>query len=63
MAVPATEAVMNGKDEENFVDPLEKELSRIDTSDFPGALPLAMITIALMLSIFFCALGMLSNTH
>lgn len=36
---------------------LDRELSRIDTSDFPSAFPLAMITIALMLSIFLCALG------
>jgi len=36
---------------------LGRELSRIDTSDFPSAFPLAMITIALMLSIFLCALG------
>lgn len=36
---------------------LGRELSRIDTSDFPSAFPLAMITVALMLSIFLCALG------
>lgn len=36
---------------------LDRELSRIDTADFPSAFPLAMITIALMLSIFLCALG------
>jgi len=36
---------------------LDRELSRIDTSDFPSAFPLAMITGALMLSIFLCALG------
>jgi len=36
---------------------LDRELSRIDTSDFPSAFPLAMITAALMLSIFLCALG------
>lgn len=38
-------------------DSLGRELSRIDTSDFPSAFPLAMITVALMLSIFLCALG------
>lgn len=38
---------------------LEKELSRIDTSDFPRAFPLAMITIALMMAVFLCALGKL----
>ena len=37
---------------------LQRELSRIDTSDFPTAFPLAMITLALMLSIFLCALDM-----
>ena len=37
---------------------LTKELSRIDTSDFPSAFPLAMITIALMMSVFLCALDM-----
>lgn len=36
---------------------LERELSRINTADFPSAFPLAMITIALILSIFLCALG------
>jgi len=36
---------------------LDRQLSRIDTSDFPKAFPLAMITVALMLSIFLCALG------
>jgi len=36
---------------------LDRQLSRIDTADFPKAFPLAMITVALMLSIFLCALG------
>lgn len=36
---------------------LDRELSRINTSDFPSAFPLAMITAALMLSVFLCALG------
>lgn len=40
------------------VDPIGRELSRIDTADFPSAFPLAMITVALMLSIFLCALDM-----
>lgn len=39
-------------------DALQRELSRIDTADFPSAFPLAMITIALLLSIFLCALDM-----
>lgn len=39
-------------------EPMGRELSRIDTSDFPGPFPLAMITVALMLSIFLCALDM-----
>lgn len=39
------------------IDPIGRELSRIDTADFPSAFPLAMITVALMLSIFLCALG------
>ena len=34
------------------------QLSRIDTSDYPSALPLAMITLALVLSIFLVALDM-----
>lgn len=37
---------------------LTRELSRIQTSDYPSAFPLAMITIALMMSIFLCALDM-----
>lgn len=57
-AAPAKEAAMDAKDEELSENPLEPELSRIDTSDFPGAFSLAMITVALMLSIFLCALGM-----
>ena len=35
---------------------LNRELSRIDTSDYPSALPLAMIVVALVLSIFLVAL-------
>ena len=48
------------KNEEGAVEPgaLQQQLSRIDTSDFPSAFPLAMITVALMLSIFLCALDM-----
>jgi len=41
-------------------DALNKQLSRIDTSDYPTAFPLAMITAALMLSVFLCALGKLT---
>ncbi|KAG9792244.1 MFS-type transporter grgE [Exophiala dermatitidis] len=37
---------------------LERELSRIDTSDYPSAFPLAMIVVALALSIFLVALDM-----
>lgn len=44
-------------------DSLGRELSRIDTSDFPSAFPLAMITVALMLSIFLCALGKSSTSR
>lgn len=37
---------------------LERELSRIDTSDYPSAFPLAMIVVALAASIFLVALDM-----
>lgn len=37
---------------------LEQELSRIATADYPGTAPLILITIALALSIFLCALDM-----
>ncbi|RMZ81570.1 hypothetical protein DV737_g2448, partial [Chaetothyriales sp. CBS 132003] len=40
------------------VDELTRELSRIGTSDYPLAFPLAMIVIALVLSIFLVALDM-----
>lgn len=37
---------------------LEKSLSHIDTSDYPTSFPLAMIVIALMLSVFLVALDL-----
>ena len=39
-------------------DQLQRELSRINTADYPGPFALSMIVIALMLSIFLCALDM-----
>jgi len=53
-------ATLNEKDVEDGVPALaiRQEISRIDTSDFPTALPLTLITIALMLSVFLCALDM-----
>lgn len=72
-AVAAAQFDDKGATEKNVVEQQEKdaeagdslgrELSRIDTSDFPSAFPLAMITIALMLSIFLCALGEYSSFH
>lgn len=49
---------LNEKDVEG-VEPeqLSKELSRIDTSDYPKAFSLIMIVVALALSMFLCALG------
>ena len=40
------------------MDSLTRELSRIGTSDYPSAFPLAMIVVALVLSIFLVALDM-----
>ena len=54
-AAPTHDVLTDGKNEAGT---LERELSRIDTAEFPTAFPLAMITIALMLSVFLCALGM-----
>lgn len=61
---PRAEPTLNEKDvidEENSganAEDLKRELSRINTADFPTAFPLIMITVALMLSIFLCALDM-----
>lgn len=55
---PTEKDVVEQQEKDEAVDDsLGRELSRIDTSDFPSAFPLAMITAALMLSIFLCALG------
>ena len=43
---------------EKDVDALNRELSRIDTADYPSAFPLTMIVIALAASIFLVALDM-----
>ncbi len=44
--------------DEEPMDELTRELSRIGTADYPHAFPLAMIVIALVLSIFLVALDM-----
>ncbi|KAJ9650640.1 hypothetical protein H2198_010062 [Neophaeococcomyces mojaviensis] len=56
-------ATLNEKDikeqeDDLSAEDLKQQLSRIDTSDFPTAIPLALITVALMLSVFLCALDM-----
>lgn len=61
---PRNEASLTEKDaidaEDGGVSPdaLTRELSRINTTDFPTAFPLFMITVALLMSIFLCALDM-----
>lgn len=62
-ATPAASEQGNEKKiEEYAAEPLEKDLSRIDTADYPNAFSLTMITIALMLAVFLGALGS-SNKH
>lgn len=53
----AVEPRASAKEEEKM-DELTRELSRIGTSDYPTALPLTLIVIALVLSIFLVALDM-----
>ena len=64
--IPTVDAPKDGVDVEKSeiqkddepMDELTRELSRIGTADYPSALPLAMIVIALILSIFLVALDM-----
>jgi MFS transporter, DHA2 family, glioxin efflux transporter len=53
----AVEPRVSAKEEEKM-DQLTRELSRIGTADYPTALPLTLIVIALVLSIFLVALDM-----
>jgi MFS transporter, DHA2 family, glioxin efflux transporter len=53
----AIEPRVSAKEEEKM-DQLTRELSRIGTADYPTALPLTLIVIALVLSIFLVALDM-----
>ncbi|KAK5070248.1 hypothetical protein LTS08_007923 [Lithohypha guttulata] len=61
-AEPSTEKALDKEADYSYggieAQELDRELSRIETSDFPRAFPLAMITVALMSSIFLCALDM-----
>ncbi|RMZ88037.1 hypothetical protein DV736_g4732, partial [Chaetothyriales sp. CBS 134916] len=61
-AFPEKKAIEDEKDAKDEsgepVDDLTRELSRIGTSDYPSAFPLAMIVVALVLSIFLVALDM-----
>ena len=56
--VDETDTARNSTDEEAGPEPLEKQLSKIDTSDYPTALPLVMIVVALCLSVFLVSLDM-----
>jgi hypothetical protein len=54
----ASNISIHDKEAQDDENPLGRELTHVDTSDYPTKLPLAMIVVALCLAVFLMALDM-----